>query len=256
MPPDCVTRHGFLRAICANLRAVTENPSAEERQQLLSWVPFLEPLSEDEHGWLAQRLSCTMLETDETFVVGPEEHAERMVLVLRGQLQVYERDPSGRELTLAMLEGGASDGATGLVPRAPRALCVRALEPSVVCYLDRRDLERLVRSNPEVGLGLARLLAGRLVWMEARWADLAAKEVPARLASMLLSLVESQGVVTPEGYRISTRYTHQQIATMIGASRESTTRAFGKLQEEGGIQLRERFIYVTDVEALKRASSG
>ena len=64
------------------------------------------------------------------------------------------------------------------------------------------------------------MLAGRLVWMEARWADLAAKEIPARLASMLLLLLESEGVVTPEGYRIPTRYTHQQIATMIGANRE------------------------------------
>ena len=89
MPPACVPRHGFLWAVCANLRAVSENPSPEERQQLLSWVPFLEPLSEDEYGWLAQRLSCTMLETDEIFLVGPAEHAERMVLVLRGHLQVY-----------------------------------------------------------------------------------------------------------------------------------------------------------------------
>ncbi len=90
--------------------------------------------------------------------------------------------------------------------------------------------------------------------MEGRWADLAAKEVPARLASMLLSLIETQGVVTPEGYVIPTRYTHQQIATMIGANREATTRAFGRLQQEGGVQLRDRYVYVTDIEALKRAS--
>ena len=91
-----------------------------------------------------------------------------MVLVLRGQLQVYESDPSGRELTLAVLEGGASLGATGLVPRAPRELCVRALEPSLLCYLGQEDLEGLIRTNPEVGVGLARMLAGKLVWMEAR----------------------------------------------------------------------------------------
>jgi CRP/FNR family cyclic AMP-dependent transcriptional regulator len=90
--------------------------------------------------------------------------------------------------------------------------------------------------------------------MEARWADLAAKDVPARLASMLLLLIESEGIVTSEGYRIPTRYTHQQMATMIGANRESTTRAFGRLQEEGGVQLRDRYICVTDVEALKHAS--
>jgi CRP/FNR family transcriptional regulator, cyclic AMP receptor protein len=231
-----------------------EKPSAKELAELLSWVEFLEPLSEEEQGWLTGRLTCTTLEANETFVVGPEEHAERMVLVLRGQLQVYESDSSGRELTLAVLEGGTSVGATGLVPRAPRELCVRVLEPAVLCYLERGDLERLARSKPEVGLGLARMLAERLVWMEARWADLSAKEVPGRLASVLLLLIESEGVVTPEGYRIPTRYTHGQIASMIGANRETTTRAFGKLHEDGGVQLRERYIYVVDVEALKRAS--
>jgi CRP/FNR family transcriptional regulator, cyclic AMP receptor protein len=231
-----------------------EKPSAEELAQLLSWVEFLEPLSEEEQGWLARRLCCSNLEAGETFLVGPEEHAQRMVLVLRGQLQVYESDPSGRELTLAVLEGGASLGATGLVPRAPRELCVRALEPSLLCYLGQEDLEGLIRTNPEVGVGLARMLAGKLVWMEARWADLAAKEVPARLVSMLLLLIESEGVVTSEGYRIPTRYTHQQMATMIGANGESTTRAFGRLQEEGAVQLRDRYIYVKDVEALRRAS--
>ncbi len=97
-------------------------------------------------------------------------------------------------------------------------------------------------------------MAGKLVCMEARWADLAAKDVPARLASMLLLLIESEGVVTSEGYRIPTRYTHQQIATMIGANREAVTRALGKLRDEGAVQLRKRYIYVTDVEALKRAS--
>ncbi len=229
-------------------------PTTEELVRLLSWVPFLEVLSEDEKEWLVRRLSFMDLEAGETFAVSPEEHAERMLLVLSGQLQVYESDPSERELTLAVLEGGTSIGATGLVVRASRELCVRALEPSMLCYMGWEDLERLARDNPEVGLALARMLAGRLVWMEARWAEMATKEVAARLGSMLLSLLDSEGLVTPEGLRIPTRYTHKQIASMIGANRETTTRAFGRLQEGGGVQLRNRYIYVTDVEALKRAS--
>ncbi len=231
-----------------------ESRSPEELERLLGWVAFLEPLSEEERAWLAQRLTFTTLEAGETFVVGPEEHAQRMVVLLRGQLQVYEVDPSGRELTLAVLEGGQSVGATGLVPRTPREMYVRVLETALLCYLERGDFESLARGNPEVGLALARMLAGRLVWMEARWADLAAKEVSARLASMLLLLLDSEGLVTPEGYRIPTRYTHQQIASMIGANREATTKAFGRLQEEGGVELKERYVYVTDFDALKRAS--
>ena len=141
-----------------------------------------------------------------------------------------------------------------LASRRTREMRVRALEPSLACRLHRRDLEKIVRKEPEVGLRLAQLLGRRLVSMEARWADLASKEVSARLASMLLLLVESKGVVTPEGYRIATRYTHQQLATMIGANREATTRAFGRLREEGAVQLKDRYIYVMDMEALKRAS--
>ncbi len=180
----------------------------QEITRRLSWVDFLTPLSEDKLDDLVQGASFVRLEEKEVLVVGPEEHAERMVLLLRGQLQVYETDPSEREMTLAVLEGGTSVGATGLVPRTPRELRVRVLEPTLLCYLKRGDLERLARSKPEVGLALARLLAGRLVGMEARWADVAAKEVSARLASVLLRLIETSGVTTPWRYRIPTRYTH------------------------------------------------
>jgi CRP/FNR family transcriptional regulator, cyclic AMP receptor protein len=250
----CVAGYRFLRFVCANLRAVTETPSAEELQSLLSLVGFLEPLSEGALGELARSAHCTGLEAGEDFIVGPEEHGERMLLLLRGQVQVCEIDTSGRELTLAVSEYGVPIGATGLASRRMREMRLRALEPSVVCYLDQRDLERIVRDNPEVGLRLARLLGGRLVSMEARWADLASKEVTGRLASMLLLLFESEGVVTSEGYRISTRYTHQQLASMIGATRETTTKALGELQESGSVEVRNGYVYITDVEALKRAS--
>jgi len=236
------------------LCAVIENPPAEELQRLLSLMSFLEPLSEDALGELARSVGCTSLQAGDSFVVGPEEHGEQMLLLLRGQVQVYETDPSGRELTIATLDYGAPIGATGLASRRMREVCVRALEPSIVGRLHRQDLEETVRSEPEVGLRLARLLGRWLVSMETRWADLASKEVSARLASMLLLLFESEGVVTLEGYRISTRYTHQQLATMIGVNREAVTRALEKLREEGAVQVRKRYIYVTDMEALKRAS--
>jgi CRP-like cAMP-binding protein len=69
----------------------------------------------------------------------------------------------------------------------------------VVCRVEREDLEELVRRNPEVGLGLARMLATQLMLMEDRWADAVEKEVSERLAGLLYMLVESEGVMTPEG---------------------------------------------------------
>ena len=60
--------------------------------------------------------------------------------------------------------------------------------------------------------------------------------------------------MTNEGPMIPTHYTHQQLGSMIGANREAVTRAFGRLQDEGAVQIRRRTIYVNDVEALERAA--
>jgi CRP/FNR family transcriptional regulator, cyclic AMP receptor protein len=84
--------------------------------------------------------------------------------------------------------------------------------------------------------------------------DVTLKEVPARLASLILFLVESEGVQVPGEIRIPTRYTHKHLGTMIGANREAVTRTFGRLQDEGALQIRRRLIYVEDVEALERAA--
>jgi CRP/FNR family transcriptional regulator, cyclic AMP receptor protein len=134
-----------------------------------------------------------------------------------------------------------------------RDLYVRALEPSsVVCRVEREDLEALVRRNPEVGLGLARTLATQLMLMEDRWADVVEKEVSERLAGLLYMLVESEGVMTPEGPMIPTRYTHRQLASMIGSNREAVTRAFSELQGGGCVEVRNRRVYVRDLGALRR----
>ncbi len=224
-----------------------------EIRRRLSWVDFLAPLPEGELEDLARGASLVRLGRGEELVVGNEEQAERMLIALGGQLQVYEVAlRSGRELTLSVLDAGSPVGATGLVPRWVRNLHIRALESSVVCRIERQDLEALVRRNPEVGLGLSRMLATQLMLMEDRWADMVEKEVSARLAGVLYMLAESEGVMTPEGPMIPTRYTHAQLASMIGANREAVTRAIGALREGGCVEVKRRRVYVKDLDALRR----
>ncbi len=223
-----------------------------EIRRRLSWVDFLAPLPEGELEDLARGASLVRLGRGEELVVGNEEQAERMLIALGGQLQVYEVAlRSGRELTLSVLDAGSPVGATGLVPRWVRNLHIRALESSVVCRIERQDLEALVRRNPEVGLGLSRMLATQLMLMEDRWADMVEKEVSARLAGVLYMLAESEGVMTSEGPMIPTRYTHAQLASMIGANREAVTRAIGALREGGCVEVKRR-VYVKDFDALRR----
>jgi CRP/FNR family transcriptional regulator len=233
----------------------TDLPMREIRRRL-SWVEFLSPLSEGEMVALLGDARFLRLEEGKELVVGPEEHAEWMLVVVAGQLQVFERSlRSGRELTLWVSGDGEAVCVTGLVPRWTRELHLRALEPSLLCRVGHQALEAAVRRNPEVGLRLARALANRLQLMEDRWADMVEKEVSERLAGLIYMLVESVGVMTKEGPMIPTRYTHKQLGSMVGSNREAVTRALGDLQEAGAIEVKARHLYVRDFDAL-RSSAG
>jgi CRP/FNR family cyclic AMP-dependent transcriptional regulator len=109
----------------------------------------------------------------------------------------------------------------------------------------------LITNKPEVGLSLIRDLAERLHASEARYADIVGKEVPARLATLVLTLVDSEGLVSSESYLIPTHYTHERLASMIGCGRVSVTRAFRKLEEGGALKLKDRRIVVKNLDALK-----
>jgi CRP/FNR family transcriptional regulator len=103
---------------------------------------------------------------------------------------------------------------------------------ATVVSLKREDVERLIKNKPEVGLRLIRDLAEKLHASETRYADIIGKDVPARLATQIQTLVDSEGVVSSESYRIRTHYTHERLASMIGCGRVAVTRAFRNL--EGG----------------------
>jgi CRP/FNR family transcriptional regulator len=125
-----------------------------------------------------------------------------------------------------------------------------------VVSLRREDVEDLIRNKPEVGLRLVRDLAQRLHDSERRYADIIGKDVPARLATLILTLVDSEGVVSSESYRIPNHYTHDQLASMIGCKRVAVTRAFRKLEEGGAVELKERRIVVKDLAVLKNLAEA
>ncbi len=232
--------------------SVSEWMPIEELDRLLAMVDAFEPLPGRELRRLASGASLERLGAREAMAVDPREHARRVIVLLAGRAEVYEPGPHGRRLTVSVAEAGTVVGVAGLSGRA-RGLRVEALLPSEFCLLERGAFEGAVRRNPEAGLRLLGVLAERMVVLEERLAEMAHKGVRARLAGAILRLVEGEGVVGPEGERIPTRYTHRQLASMIGANREAVTRALGDLRRGGVIEIRERCIHVVDLEALRRA---
>jgi CRP/FNR family cyclic AMP-dependent transcriptional regulator len=229
--------------------------SLQEEIRLLSMVDVLGPLSDEQLEDLARRTPDTFLEQDDILYT-PKEGTERLFVLKKGRVQLYEVNGEGEEVTLSVIEDGNVFGEMALTGQSLEGLYVRAITPATVVSLRREDVEDLIRQTPEVGLRLVRDLAERLHASERRYADVVGKDVPARLATLILTLVDSEGVVSSESYRIPTHYTHEQLGSMIGCRRVAVTRAFRKLEEGGAVVLKNRRIVVKDMDALKELAEA
>jgi CRP/FNR family transcriptional regulator, cyclic AMP receptor protein len=226
----------------------------ERRARLMSLVDVLEPLSEEELGTLARRCADVSARDGEEFY-RPDEHDGGLFFVLEGGVQVYLTTPAGKETTLNVLLDGTALWARRLRPVDGGAVHARAVGPTALAFVGRGDLERLVLDRPQVGLRMMDLLAERLAESNERMAEFAHKEVFSRLASQLLRLLEDEGVVDRGGgQRLPNAYTHEELGAMIGANRVAVTRAWGRLQGDGVVELRRRRIHVKDPEALRRVA--
>src|SRR5918992_3288085 len=221
----------------------------DEEVELLSRVDLFESLSKEEIRVLLRQNSEVRLREGETFYA-PWEQGGKLFILKKGRMRLY-RSEGAREFTLEVVDAGTVFGEMAFTPYRLRESFARATEPSVVFAMERSEVERLIEEKPQVGIRMISLLSERLHYYETRIEDVTLKEVPARLASLILFLVEHEGVRVPGEIRIPTHYTHEHLGTMIGANREAVTRAFGRLQDEGAVQIRRRIIHVDDVEALE-----
>jgi CRP/FNR family cyclic AMP-dependent transcriptional regulator len=224
-----------------------------EQLRLLSASDILEPLSEEQLVDFAERNPDIRLDKGE-FLFTQREPAERLYIVKRGRIQIHKTTSQGQEMTLAIANKGDIFGEMAFTAQRLRGMHAMALEPSLLVSLRREDLQELILSKPEVGLRLVERLSERLRLREEQLEDIAFKDVQARLASLILRLLEGEGVRTAEGYKIPNHYTHEQLSTMIGAKRVAVTRSFKTLREKGAVEIRHRHLYIKDLETLKAAA--
>jgi len=225
-------------------------PKEKEQIRILSGVDFLEELSEEELGELITRNPESHFRPKEIFST-PYEHDDRIFVIKKGRVRIYKLGPEGQEQTLTELGDRTIFAAQRL-----HGAYGQAVEPSTILALSEQELKRVFERDPEVAIRLIRVLTRRLRLADKRLADIALKEVPARVASLILELVEEEGVVTGEGHKIPTRYTHERLGAMIGAKRVAVSRAFRSLKEAAAIELRDRYIHIRDMETIRRFAKG
>jgi CRP/FNR family transcriptional regulator, cyclic AMP receptor protein len=119
--------------------------------------------------------------------------------------------------------------------------------------IGRDTLRGVLERHPLVAIAFMEVMGSRLRSMESRLADIAFKSVPQRLASILIGLAGAERGATTTPSVI--RYTHQQLAEMIGSYRETVTKALGDLREADLIRVSDEGITIVDLEKLRRLAN-
>jgi CRP/FNR family cyclic AMP-dependent transcriptional regulator len=172
---------------------------------------------------------------------------DSLYVLRQGRAKVVLIGEDGREVILGVLEPGAHFGELALIDDQPRSAHVIAMEDSQLLILRREDFRRRVEANPSVAWALLTELSRRLRRADQKIGGLVLLDVPGRISRLLLDLSAESSNGT-----IEKPLTHQTIAQMIGASRETVSRAMKEFQEEGLIRVERRRIAVANRDALEK----
>ena len=175
------------------------------------------------------------------FVVRAGEVTDALYILISGSAKVTNSDEEGREIILAILGPGEFFGEMGLIDGSPRSANVVAQEPCELLVMNRADFHRCMQDNFQVALKLMRILVQRLREADRKIESLALLDVYGRVARLLLEMSDLQ-----EGRRVGTRkISNQDMARMIGASREMVSKVVRDLENSGYIRYEGDVIVIT-----------
>ncbi len=177
-----------------------------------------------------------------------DQSGDFVYLLCTGRVKLSRVSEQGREVTLYLIEGPELFGESGLNSlHQTYELMAETLEDSTIAVFRRTDILPMLRETPDAAIEMMRLAGERRVQAETQLADLVFLEVPRRLAKLLLRLDEAHGDKTGRiGVPLRAKFTHQELANMIGSTRETTTLILNDFKRRGLLDFQGRRIILRD----------
>lgn len=183
----------------------------------------------------------------------PSDGSDGVFLLAEGRVRISSITPEGKQAILAFIEPGEIFGELALVEPGQREEYAETVVDSTVVLLPGDELTQLMADSAELCLGVTKLMGLRRKRVERRLRSLLFRSNHDRLRSLLLDLVEQYGRTTVEGILLEIKLSHQDLASIIGATRETVTVLLGEMQLEGLLYVRRQQIVVRN---LKRLADG
>lgn len=181
----------------------------------------------------------------------PGDRALGVHFLASGRVKVSKVTRDGKELTLAYRTAGDFFGETSLLEGGPREEMVEAMEVTSTVEVESGALDRLLASNAGVGHRFLRTLIARRRELEAKVELLVFKDVGSKLAELLLRLGSEHGIEHKRGLVLGLKITHQEMANLIGSTRETVSLTLSQFKRKGLIQSEGRKVILVDREGLR-----
>lgn len=172
---------------------------------------------------------------------------DALAVVLAGRVRIVQIAEDGREVILGLRSTGEFFGELALIDDVPRVAHIIATETARVLTLHREAFQRLVDEVPGIAIGLLRTMCRRMYQAQQRIGGMALLDVDGRLARALIDYADSH-----DGALVGPDVTHNAIAQLIGASRESVSRALARFSDRGWVTTQRRRIEIRDRAALEQ----
>lgn len=182
------------------------------------------------------------------------DDGEHLYIIIDGKLKLGTSSGDGRENLLSILGPGEMFGELSLFDPGPRTSTATAVTDAKLLSLSHEKVIPWLKQNPEVSLQLLTRLSQRLRRTNEAVGDLVFSDVPGRVAKALIDLGERFGKTTPEGLLVNHDLTQEELAQLVGASRETVNKALADFAGRGWLKLDGRSVLIADIERLSKRS--
>jgi CRP-like cAMP-binding protein len=199
-------------------------------------VPVFRGFNDEHLGNLAKLVKVQSF-AGEQIIFNQEDKGDALFIIQKGRIKVSLFSEAGKEIILSILREGDFFGEMALIDGEPRSANVTAIDPSELLILERTDFLEYLKRSPDLTLMLLVEMSRRLRIADDKIGSLALLDVYGRIARYLIKLAKAEGKITKEGIVIINRPTHQEIAGLVGTSRETVSRTLTDLQKRGVISV-------------------
>ena len=223
--------------------------------EILAKVPLFAGLPDHERERLGTLLRPRKYTRGEViFLEGDEGNS--LFLVAEGRVRIQLTGADGREVVITVYGPGEIVGEMALLDGEPRSADAIAQDAARVFWLQRDDFEAFLDNHPRAAMTMLASLSRRLRHTTRVVQDATFRDVPSRLARVLLDIAARNGEVVPQGIRIETRVTQGELAAMVGASRETVNRALRGFEQRGLIAWEGSRLLIAQPDQLRARAEG